>query len=486
MNPDDDDLPPLGEGELLAEKYRVERVLGVGGVGVVVSAIHETLGQRVALKFLRKSAARDRDSKERFLREARAVVRLKSQHAIRVQDVGTLVSGEPYMVMELLEGVDFATLLGERGRLPIAEAVSYVLQACEALAEAHAAGVIHRDLKPENLFLTTGVDRQPFVKVLDFGLVKEMSAQLAPSEKSLTGELVMGTPEYMSPEQVRSTHDVDSRADIWSVGVLLYELIGGDLPFRGASLPELITAVLRDPPRPLRELAPDAPADLVAVIEKCLEKDADKRFTKISRLAAALEPFAGAVGPASVGVRLGLVQPSNAPPPTPAIPWQPSGIPASANPRVASAETMAQIELPVAKKPSLGDLPTGRSKIPVWPIAFLGVAVLLGVGYVMVRALTAPTLPTTSVVAEAPPFVDAAPSSAPTLTPPTTTSPIPSSASSAANQAPPPHGSSVSGRSPESTTRPPPHASAAPVTTNKRPHGAKDAGNDESRLLETR
>ena len=184
-------------------------------MGIVVAATHVELDQKVALKFLRKSALQNEDAVERFLREARAVVRMKSEHAVKVLDVGKLEDGAPYMVMELLEGCDFATLMQERGQLPIVEAVDFILQACEALAEAHAAGIVHRDLKPENLFLTTGADHRPLVKVLDFGLLKTTAPAVSGrSQRALTGTMVMGTPAYMSPEQWTSTSAVDARSDI--------------------------------------------------------------------------------------------------------------------------------------------------------------------------------------------------------------------------------------------------------------------------------
>jgi eukaryotic-like serine/threonine-protein kinase len=476
----DDDLPPLGEGELLAEKYRVERVLGVGGVGVVVAAAHVTLGQRVALKFLRKSAARDQASVERFLREARAVVRLKSQHAIRVQDVGTLETGEPYMVMELLEGCDFATLLEQRGRLPISEAVSYVLQACEALAEAHAAGIVHRDLKPENLFLTTGVDHLPLVKVLDFGLVKEMSSS-APdaSGKSLTGALVMGTPGYMSPEQIKSTRDVDARADIWSVGVVLYELLSGHMPFAAESLPELIASIVRDPPRPLTQTAPEVSQGLSDVVARCLEKDPAKRFQKISKLAVALDEFVTPLSVAGAGARLGLVQPSDAPPPTPPIAWRPANyvVARAKDAATLSASTLDEIVVPAtpsaARSPS-EELPTGKSKVPVWAFAAGGVAVVAAALYVATRSTVAtPSPAVSSTISSDPAISDAGPPSSLSVSAMSISTPVPNLSASAS-------------RSNEVPPSAPSKATSKGTSTPRGSRGGKDAGTNEGRLLETR
>src|SRR5579859_1664764 len=201
---------PVKEGDLLAGKYRVERVLGVGGMGIVVAARHEQLEQRVAIKFVRDEALDNKEAVERFLREARAAVRLKSEHAAKVLDVGTLESGAPYMVMEFLEGSDLAAVLVERGPLPVEEAAEYVLQACEAVAEAHAAGIVHRDLKPQNLFLARTVGGAPRVKVLDFGVSKTLHGNPTTGGGLTQTRLMLGSPLYMSPEQMRSSRDVDA------------------------------------------------------------------------------------------------------------------------------------------------------------------------------------------------------------------------------------------------------------------------------------
>ena len=217
------ELSPVKLGEMLAGKYRVERVLGAGGMGVVVLARHVQLDQLVALKFLLAQSLTNPKVVARFEREARAVVKLKSEHVARVLDVGTMEAGAPYIVMEYLEGEDLSQTVERRGPLPVAEAVDYLLQACEALAEAHGMGIVHRDLKPGNLFLTRRVDGKSLVKVLDFGISKleggrEDLALTQPAE-------VVGSPKYMSPEQLRASRLADARSDIWSLGVILYELI---------------------------------------------------------------------------------------------------------------------------------------------------------------------------------------------------------------------------------------------------------------------
>jgi serine/threonine protein kinase len=280
---------PIRSGEVIAEKYRLEGEIGRGGIGVVFAAEHLTLRRRVALKFLRMEVASDPEVVERFLREARAAARLRSEHVARVMDAGAVESGAAYMVMELLEGRDFDAVLAEDGPLPIDAAVDYVMQACEAVAEAHALGIVHRDLKSANLFLTRGADGAPLVKVLDFGLSKVESSE---SHAKLTSRNhVFGSPHFMSPEQMRSSRDVDARSDIWSLGVVLYAFLAGRVPFEGVSLPEVCSAVLLGAAPRLSSVRPGVPAGLEAVVERCLRQDLADRFQSVSELAAALAPF---------------------------------------------------------------------------------------------------------------------------------------------------------------------------------------------------
>lgn len=281
-------------GDVLAGKYRVERLLGVGGMGVVVAAQHVELGQTVAVKLMLPSVGVDAVAVERFLREARAAARIQSDHVVRVFDVGKLESGAPYMVMEMLRGADLAEVLHDRGSLSVGDAVDYVLQACDALAQAHAMGIVHRDLKPSNLFLATRSDGAPLVKVLDFGISKSTAQGAdAPGAHALTAtNTVMGSPMYMSPEQVRNSKQIDGRSDIWSLGIILHELLSGAPAFRADTLPGICAAIIADSPAPLRELRPDAPGGLLAVVDRCLEKDASRRYASIGELAAALVPFA--------------------------------------------------------------------------------------------------------------------------------------------------------------------------------------------------
>jgi serine/threonine-protein kinase len=284
-------------GEVLGGKYRVERVLGQGGMGMVVAARHVQLGQRVALKFMLKEAMTEPAHAERFAREARSAVQLQSAHTARVLDVGKLKNGEPYMVMEYLEGHDLDAELRKQGRaLSVPAAVDYMLQACEAFAEAHSLGMIHRDIKPKNLYLTRTVDGRPLVKVLDFGLAKTIGQM---GDVSLTAtSAVFGSPQYMSPEQMRSAKDVDTRSDIWSIGVCLYELLTTRVPFDAPGLAEICAMVLKDPLVPPTRYNPDIPPELEAVIVKCLSKEPNERYQTVAELAFALEPWSEQEGSA--------------------------------------------------------------------------------------------------------------------------------------------------------------------------------------------
>jgi len=282
----------LQPGELFDGKFRIEHVLGQGGMGVVAVATHVVLDQKVAIKVLHEGIASDPSIAERLVREARAAARLRSEHVCRVSDVG-VAHGTPYIVMELLEGTDLATLI-DRRPLPIATAVDYVLQACIAIAEAHALGIVHRDLKPANLFVTRRLDGSPLIKVLDFGIAK------APSTTSVAltqTETMMGTPGYMSPEQLRSARSVDHRTDLWALGVILYQAVSGRLPFPANSITEAAVKISVDPPDPI-----DIEPSFRAVILRCLEKEPAKRHRDIAALARDLVRFGGPTAASSAAL----------------------------------------------------------------------------------------------------------------------------------------------------------------------------------------
>ncbi|HYJ10086.1 MAG TPA: serine/threonine-protein kinase, partial [Polyangiaceae bacterium] len=284
-------MAEVNEGDVLSGKYRIERVLGQGGMGIVVAATHLQLDQRVAIKFLLPSAIGHAETVARFSREARAAVRIRSEHVARVIDVGNLETGAPYMVMEYLEGSDLARRVSEQGPLSIAEASTLLLQACEALAEAHSLGIVHRDLKPANLFLTHHRDGSVCLKVLDFGISK-LTVSGDPGFDMTNTAAVMGSPYYMSPEQMRSTRNVDVRTDIWALGVILYEIVSGRVPFEAETMPQLCGMVLQEPPPPLQRFRANTPDRFEAVILRCLEKDPQRRYQNVGEFAVALGEFA--------------------------------------------------------------------------------------------------------------------------------------------------------------------------------------------------
>jgi eukaryotic-like serine/threonine-protein kinase len=353
---------PVSIGETLAGKYTVERVLGVGGMGVVVAAKHIHLGERVAIKFLLPHALVRPDVVERFLREGKAAAKMKSEHIARVRDTGTLDSGAPYLVMEYLDGQDLSALLRAEGTLPMEVAVDYVLQACEALADAHAAGVIHRDLKPGNLFLARRNDGSPVIKVIDFGISKLGATGEAPEggagEMTQTA-MMMGSPFYMAPEQMASARDVDARSDIWSLGIILHTLLTGTPPFKAPSVMEIFELILAGAP-PLRRALPSAPEGLEAILLKCLQRDRAQRFDNVAELAAALVPFgpAGARESADRSARILRVNSGKGSTPPPPL----------AAPRLAGSDTPAAIvdgkklDAPASASASIPEAPSaGKS-----------------------------------------------------------------------------------------------------------------------------
>jgi serine/threonine protein kinase len=270
---------------VLLGKYRVDSIIGRGGMALVVKAWHMGLDEQVAIKIVRDDVALGTDLIARFVREAQAAARLKGEHTARITDVGTFEDGRPYMVMEYLEGQDIGQLIAERGWLSPSLAIDLVIQACEALAEAHSLGIVHRDIKPSNLFLTSRPDGSVLLKVLDFGISKAPQG----AELSLTQTWsLLGTPAYMSPEQMRSARHVDARTDIWSLGAVLYEALEGHLPFQADSFSEMCVMVAVDPFTPTIE----TPRNLVPIISRCLAKQPDDRYANVAELARDLAQFA--------------------------------------------------------------------------------------------------------------------------------------------------------------------------------------------------
>jgi serine/threonine-protein kinase len=286
-------------GDVVSGKYRLLRIVGSGAMGVVVAAHHRNLDRTVAIKFLTGDAVAHPDAVARFVREARAVARIRSPHVVRVHDVAELADGTPYIELEYLEGHDLAERLARDKRLPVGTAVDFVLQACEAIAEAHELGIIHRDLKPANLFLAAGPGNTEIVKVVDFGISKAVMSvsSTLPSGAFKAAAVTtepgpFGSPSYMSPEQMQSARDVDRRTDVWSLGVTLCELVTGEVPYRGGSIVELYATIRSGEPLRLRQRFPGLPVALESAILGCLAFDRDLRFESVDALSEALLPLA--------------------------------------------------------------------------------------------------------------------------------------------------------------------------------------------------
>ena len=278
---------PLALGDVVAERYRIEAVIGSGGMGIVYEAKHVSLGTKVAVKVIRPDIAQNSSLWKRFAREARALAALHNKHVVRVHDAGTLPSGLRYLVMELLIGTDLRRLLQEAGPMPAARAVDYVLQVCSALGDAHRLHIIHRDVKPENIFLARYRAAEPTIKLLDFGVARFLDEG---GQLTMPGSGV-GSPRYLSPEQVQTPNAIDQRSDLWGVGLLLYELLTGLSPFAGMNTAQMCLAICRGPIPAIESLRRDLPAGLVRAIRSCLEIDPAQRVASADELSAALEPY---------------------------------------------------------------------------------------------------------------------------------------------------------------------------------------------------
>jgi hypothetical protein len=422
-------------GDVLAGKYRVERVLGAGGMGVVVAAHHAQLDTKVAIKLLLPQMLSNPEAVARFAREARAAVRITSEHVARVIDVGTLETGAPFMVMEYLEGADLAAWLRERGALPVDQAVEFVLQACVAVAEAHGLGIVHRDLKPSNLFCVRRPDGQLSVKVLDFGISKLGDAGRAsePPGMSVTKtSAVLGSPFYMSPEQMQSAKSADAQSDIWALGIILYELLTGRVPFDGEAATEIALKVSMLPPPPPRSWRADIPPALEAVILKCLEKDRQHRYRNVAELAVPLGEFAPARARACIERITGTIQAAGLSTSARAAPRAPR-----APMLVASSGTIAPVGQTTPGH--AGGSPRGGLVVG---LALAGILVVGGAGVALLRMGAGPRPPTSAsasaAVVAVPPLDDPA-SLAPWPADSTPSTPVEAEAPAPAIPPPPSH-----------------------------------------------
>jgi len=317
-------LPAVGD--TLAGKYKIVKQLGKGGMGVVFLAKHEILRQHVAIKMVLPEVALDPVFVARFMNEARAAAGIRNEHVAQVLDVATLESGAPYMVLEYLEGKDLSDVVAEKdGHVSIENSVDWILEALEAVAQAHALGIIHRDLKPANLFLATRQDGSRVIKVLDFGISKATNPGDVNDVAVTSTQALLGSPGYMAPEQIRSSKSVDARADVWSIGVILYKLLTKEEPFVGDSFGALFGAIFSEDPVRVRERRADVPAALEDVVFRCLSRERDQRYASVADLARALAPFASVEGRASVErVCRTLGVSASAPVPSPPPPKSPS------------------------------------------------------------------------------------------------------------------------------------------------------------------
>lgn len=288
---DSSEREALTRSPLYAGRYRIDSVLGNGGMGIIYAATHVELRVPVAIKAIHPNLARSAEARARFCIEARAGAALRSPHTLRVYDAGQLGTDECFVVMERLEGINLDELVRASGPLRVETAVDYLLQACAGLAEAHAIGLVHRDIKPENLFLAHYRCAAPLIKVMDFGIARWQGDELR-NGRLTNPTSNLGSPCYQSPEQMENAADVDERSDIWSLGLVLFELLTGQCPFESETIQETCWKVLQGPRPSLTQSRPDAPEGLDAIVLKCLQLDRQQRYASVKQLALALRPFA--------------------------------------------------------------------------------------------------------------------------------------------------------------------------------------------------
>ena len=445
---------------MIAGKYRVERVLGEGGMGVVYEAEHVALRERVAIKLLHKKRSADAEISRRFVSEARTAVKIKSDAVARVLDVGTTEDGMPFIVMEKLDGEDLGALIDRAGALTVDQAVDFLLQACEAVAAAHAVGIIHRDLKPSNLFIAEDSAGELHVKVLDFGISKVFEEDAPDSQRAVTTtSTVLGSPGYMSPEQMRASRDVDARSDVWALGMILWESIAGMPMFAGKTYPEICSKVLGGHFLPLAAIGVTVSEELEAVIAKALSLEPKDRFASVAEFAAAIAPF----GPqGSTTARLSRISnlaraPSDRQRRTPSI--RP---PVELSPTVPALPTTGDAPRSATEGPVAKDASTTQH-VPTKRIALYALIAAVIAGGVVALAMRNGEQSTVPASASPPPTASAPPVAS-SATPSATTSPTASSA--------PPKPSATTSSSPKPTASATPSSAPAPSSTIKPPNGA--------------
>ena len=356
----------LKVGQLFLGKYRIERLVGKGGMGAVYAAVDSDLARKVAIKILLPHIASSRTAATRFVNEGRAAARIESEHVARVYSAGRTSQGLPYMILELLDGTDVADLLETRKRLGVEEAVDIMIDALQAVAEAHRLGIVHRDLKPSNLFLHRRGNGSQVVKVLDFGISKLTQPMSTTGDQGLTAtQALLGTPNYMSPEQLLDSKSVDHRTDIWSLGVILYEMLAGSVPFFGVTLRELFTAILHHQPTPLPHLRPDVPGELQMLVDRCITRDPQRRIGDALELARMLAPFGSGARAAFARAPIPMEAPRMAAPTAPSGPQLPG---AGGVPTITATSDQGRGSVPMQPQPEPVWAHTNQANITPSPV----------------------------------------------------------------------------------------------------------------------